>query len=85
MSTIGTGIKIQAPLTREEALAFIWNNAPESERKIENGHRHIRMAWDVDTKKEYFQDMENAPHRWIELMLDIVANKLTGFHQGKLH
>jgi len=85
MSTIGTGIKLQAPLTREEALAFIWNHAPESERKVVDGHRFIRMAWDVDTKQEYFQDMETAPHRWIELMLDIVANKLTGFHSGAVH
>jgi len=85
MSTIGTGIKLQAPLTRAEAQAFIWNNAPESERKLENGHRFIRMAWDVDTGQQYFQDLELADHRWLELMLDIVANKLTGFRSGAVH
>lgn len=85
MSTIGTGIKIQAPLTREDALNFIWNNAPESERKVQDGHRHIRMAWDTGTGEQFYQDIEAASHRWIEIMLDIVANKLTGFRSGAVH
>ena len=85
MSTIGTGIKIEAPLTREDALNFIWRHAPETERKVQDGHRHIRMAWDVDTGENYYQDLETASHRWIEIMLDIVANKLTGFRSSAMH
>jgi hypothetical protein len=70
---------MQVPVTRDQALQVIWNHAPDSERKIENGHRMIRMCWDPATKEEMWADMERVNHHWIALMLEIVEQKQMGF------